>query len=77
MDHENVKSKIEEIKDRLRQNGELYRRNEAAVRAQVVQPVLKTLGWDTENPSEVIPEPSTGEGTPDYKLKWGSGSLRS
>jgi len=38
------------------------------VRDQIVNPILKGLGWNPENPEEVQPNISTEEGVPDYSL---------
>lgn len=46
----------------------LYEQNEMAVRDQVVNPILRSLGWNPENPEEVRPNVSTQEGVPDYSL---------
>lgn len=46
----------------------LYEQNEQAVRDQIVNPLLRNLGWDPENPEEVQPNISTEEGVPDYTL---------
>lgn len=63
------KNFIEKIRKRLESHRELYERNEAAVRQQIIDPVLRELGWDIENPDEVVPEDNTGEGGfPDYSL---------
>jgi len=39
-----------------------------AVRSQIIEPILRGLGWDVENPEEVQPNVSTEEGIPDYSL---------
>jgi len=39
-----------------------------AVRSQIINPILRGLGWDVENPEEVQPNVSTEEGIPDYSL---------
>ena len=39
-----------------------------AVRDQLVNPVLRCLGWNPENPEAVQPNVSTDEGVPDYCL---------
>jgi len=39
-----------------------------AVRDQIVNPILRSLGWNPENPEEVQPNVSTEEGVPDYSL---------
>jgi len=39
-----------------------------AVRDQIINPILRALGWDPENPEEVQPNIYTEEGIPDYSL---------
>jgi hypothetical protein len=56
------------VVDRLKANRDLYQENEAAVRGQLVEPVLRSLGWDTDDPGAVRPNLSTEEGFPDYTL---------
>ena len=43
-----------------------------AVRDQIVNPILRGLGWDPENPEEVQPNVYSEEGVPDYSLLKGS-----
>lgn len=58
----NIKKKIENHRD-------LYEKNEAAVRQHIIDPTLRELGWDIEDPDQVLPEDNTGEGGfPDYAL---------
>lgn len=56
------------VKSKMKKHREFYERNETATRTQIVEPVLRALGWDTENPEEVRPDYSTDEGRPDYTL---------
>jgi ribosomal protein L36 len=39
-----------------------------AVREHIINPILKALEWDTENPKEVLPNVVGQEGIPDYTL---------
>jgi len=39
-----------------------------ATRNQVVDPILRCLGWDTEDPDKVQPNVAAEEGVPDYSL---------
>lgn len=59
---------IQRVIDRIRGHRSLYEQNEMAVRNQVVDPVLRCLGWDTEDPDKVQPNVSAEEGVPDYTL---------
>lgn len=45
------------------------KKNEQAVREQIINPILKSLGWNLENPEEVVPNLSIEGGVPDYTLK--------
>ena len=42
--------------------------NEEQVRYYLINPLLRQLGWNPENPDLVIPENKTSEGYPDYTL---------
>jgi predicted type IV restriction endonuclease len=61
---------INELKGKLNKHKDLFSSNEATVRYAIVNPFLKMLGWDVENPEEVIPEYSVPEakGKADYAL---------
>lgn len=63
-----LKETLEMVVERIRKYRSLYERNEMAVRDQVVTPILRASGWNTENPEEVQPNISTEEGIPDYSL---------
>jgi predicted type IV restriction endonuclease len=54
--------------ERMKKYRDLYEKSEESVRYQIINPILKSLGWDTENPEEVQPNISTEEGVPDYSL---------
>lgn len=43
--------------------------NEMLVRYVLVDPLLRVLGWDTEDPDQVYPEHSIQQGRVDYALK--------
>jgi predicted type IV restriction endonuclease len=53
---------------RLKEHRAVYQQNEMAVRNQLINPTLRALGWDPENPSLVLHNISTDEGVPDYSL---------
>ncbi len=63
-----IKETIEMIVERVKKYRSLYEQNEMAVRDQIVNPILRSLGWDPENPGDVQPNISTEEGVPDYSL---------
>jgi hypothetical protein len=56
------------IIEKIKKFRSLYEQNEMAVRDQIVNPILRSLGWNPENPEEVQPNVSTEEGVPDYSL---------
>lgn len=64
----NLKETIKVVTEKIKKYRSLYEQNEMAIRGQIVDPILKGLGWNTENPEEVQPNISTEEGIPDYSL---------
>ena len=68
--------RLETIRARLTSHRQLYEGNEMAVRDQIINPTLRLLGWDPEDPDKVQPNVTTDEGIPDYVLlKQGRGRL--
>jgi hypothetical protein len=63
-----LKETLERVIERMKKYRSLYEQNEMAVRDQIVNPILRSLGWNPENPEEVQPNVSTEEGVPDYSL---------
>lgn len=63
-----LKETLEMVVERMRKYRSLYQQNEMAVRDQLVNPILRSLGWNPENPEEVQPNIPTEEGVPDYSL---------
>lgn len=63
-----LKETIEIVLERIRTYRNLYEKSEESVRYQTINPTLKALGWNPENPEEVQPNISTEEGVPDYLL---------
>jgi len=63
-----LKETFEMVVERMKKYRSLYEQNEMAVRSQIIEPILRGLGWDVENPEEVQPNVSTEEGIPDYSL---------
>jgi len=59
---------LAQVIENMKKFRSLYQQNEMAVRDQVVNPILRSLGWNPENPEEVRPNVSTQEGVPDYSL---------
>jgi len=64
----NLNQTLQVILEKIKNYRFLYEQNEMAVRDQIVNPILKELGWNPENPEEVLPNLSTEEGIPDYSL---------
>lgn len=69
MDEEALKGSIEVVREKIERYRNIYNTNETAVRDHLLKPIFKPLGWDTENPEEVLPEESTEEGHPDYSFR--------
>ncbi len=63
-----IKETIEMVVERIKQNRTLYEQSEMQVRESIVNPILRGLGWNPENPEEVQHNISTEEGIPDYSL---------
>jgi hypothetical protein len=54
--------------EKIKKFRDLYKQNEMAVRDQIVNPILRSLEWNPENPEEVQPNVFTEGGVPDYAL---------
>lgn len=63
-----LKETLEMVIERMKKYRDLYEKSEESVRYQIVNPILKDLGWNPENPEEVQPNISSEEGVPDYLL---------
>lgn len=61
-----------DILAKLQDKAQRYRtelsNNEFLVRYALIDPLLRALGWDTENPEQVRPEETISVGRPDYAL---------
>lgn len=64
----NLNEVLASIVEKIKKFRSFYEQNEQAVRDQIVNPILRNLGWNPENPEEVQPNVSTEEGIPDYSL---------
>ncbi len=64
----NLNEVLVKITEKIKKFRSLYEQNEMAVRDQIINPILRNLGWDIENPEEVQPNISIDEGVPDYSL---------
>ena len=47
---------IETLRERIGLHEAALRENKALTRSVLIEPLLRALGWDTEDPSQVIPE---------------------
>jgi hypothetical protein len=59
---------IERVWERIERHGSKLSQNEMLTRYALVDPILRALGWDTEDPEQVVPEFQTEVGRPDYIL---------
>lgn len=59
---------IKKLKRKIVDYKEDFSKNEALVRYALIDPFLRSLGWDTEDPKQVKPEYSIEVGRPDYAL---------
>jgi len=59
---------IKKLKDKINKYRNEFSGNEFLVRYSLIDPFLRALGWDTEDPDQVIPEYSTPAGRADYAL---------
>jgi hypothetical protein len=59
---------FQDVTNRIKDHRRVYQTNEMAVREQLINPMLKVLGWNTEDPDQVVPHLRLSEGIPDYAL---------
>ena len=59
---------VELLKERIQGHGAALRGSEALTRYALIDPLLRELGWDTADPSLVVPEYKSGNGRADYAL---------
>jgi len=57
------------LRDRIKKYEVLLQGNEALTRYALIDPLLRALGWDTEDPDQVEPEFDAKVGKADYALK--------
>lgn len=69
LDVSSFKDLVSKLRRRIEENSQLYNANEAAVRSQLIEPMLEALGWDPSDPQQVVPEDRTEGGPADYCLK--------
>ena len=66
---ENLLTLIEKLRERIDSHGDALKKNEMLTRYALIDPLLRELGWDTEDPDVVVPEYSSGGGRVDYALR--------
>ena len=59
---------VETLRSRMNEHGAALRQSEALTRTALIDPLLRELGWDTEDPAQVMPEYRLGRGYADYAL---------
>ena len=65
---ENLLALVEKLRERIDAHGPALRQSEALTRYTLIDPLLRELGWDTEDPTLVIPEYKEAGGSADYAL---------
>ena len=65
---EELVNTIESLKGSIELHQQLLRQSEALTRYVVIDPLLRAIGWDTEDPEKVRPEYPDPTGRPDYAL---------
>ncbi len=59
---------VETLRGRIDEHGALLGQNEMRTRYALIDPLLRELGWNTSDPSEVVIEDGSGDGRADYLL---------
>ena len=70
---EDLLETIETLRERTQAHGTALGGNETQTRYALIDPLLRALGWDTDDPSQVVPEYSASGGRADYALFGGDG----
>ncbi len=66
---ESLLALVKTLSKRIEEHGEALRKNEALTRTALIDPLLRELGWNMEDPAQVIPEyPTENNENPDYVL---------
>ena len=63
-----IAKQIELLSQRINNNRSTWSGNETATRLQLIDPLLREIGWDTADPDQVQPEYSVGSRSADYVL---------
>lgn len=67
-----IRGCITTIRDRAGDHSSVFSSNETATRVQLINPLLRALGWDVEDPDRVRHEHLISSGKLDYALRFGS-----
>ena len=59
---------VETLRARIKAHGDLLGQNETRTRYALIDPLLRALGWDVEDPTQVVPEYSLAANRADYAL---------
>ena len=63
---------IQQLRERAKEHEDLLRANESLVQHVLIDPLLRGLGWDTEDPHHMVPVQTIpvggSKGRPDYTL---------
>lgn len=66
---ESLLTLVEKLRERITADDRELRKNEWLTRYALIDPLLRELGWDTEDPTLVRPEYNVGDGSAaDYAL---------
>ena len=65
---ESLLAVVENLRGRIETHGNSLRQSEALTRYALIDPLLRELGWDTEDPDMVVPEYRSAAGSADYAL---------
>ena len=65
---EDLLETIETLRARIRDHGPLLSQNETRTRYALIDPLLWGVGWDTEDPAQVVPEYALAPKSADYAL---------
>ena len=65
---ESLQECVNEIRKRIDAHSVSLRRSEALTRYALIDPLLRELGWDTQDPAWVVPEYQSGKVRADYAL---------
>lgn len=69
---------IQQVRSNAVANTGIFQKNEAATRSALIDPILRSLGWDTTNVRMVEPERTVeNKQSLDYVLKDAAGNIRS